>query len=92
MTRALLVLGITLAAALPARADFTHRLSSSVQLDGGVVLQPVQFALATATASAAQESYISHRRWLTTAMRLVGLVQQLTASMRLQSQTQVKPR
>ena len=35
MTRALLVLGITLAAALPAKADLTHRLSSSVQLDVG---------------------------------------------------------
>ena len=35
MTRALLVLGITLAAALPARADLTHRISSSVQLDVG---------------------------------------------------------
>ena len=35
MTRALLVLGITLAAALPAKADLTHRLSSSIQLDVG---------------------------------------------------------
>jgi len=35
MTRALLVLGITLAAASPARADLTHRISSSVQLDVG---------------------------------------------------------
>ena len=35
MTRALLVLGITLAAALPARAALTHRISSSVQLDVG---------------------------------------------------------
>ena len=35
MTRALLVLGVTLAAALPAQADLTHRLSSSVQLDVG---------------------------------------------------------
>jgi len=35
MTRALFVLGITLAAALPARADLTHRISSSVQLDVG---------------------------------------------------------
>ena len=35
MNRTLLVLGITLAAALPARADLTHRLSSSVQLDVG---------------------------------------------------------
>ena len=35
MTRALLALGITLAAALPAKADLTHRLSSSVQLDVG---------------------------------------------------------
>ena len=35
MTRTLLVLGITLAAALPAKADLTHRLSSSVQLDVG---------------------------------------------------------
>ena len=35
MTRALLVLGITLAAALPARADLTHRISSSIQLDVG---------------------------------------------------------
>ena len=33
MTRTLLVLGITLAAALPAQADLTHRLSSSIQLD-----------------------------------------------------------
>ena len=33
MTRALLVLGITFAAALPAQADLQHRLSSSVQLD-----------------------------------------------------------
>ena len=33
MTRALLVFGITLAAALPARADLTHRISSSLQLD-----------------------------------------------------------
>ena len=35
MTRTLLVLGITLAAVLPAKADLTHRLSSSVQLDVG---------------------------------------------------------
>ena len=35
MTRALLVLGITLVAAMPAKADLTHRLSSSVQLDVG---------------------------------------------------------
>jgi len=33
MRRSLLVLGITLAAALPARADLTHRISSSIQLD-----------------------------------------------------------
>ena len=35
MTRTLLVLGITLAAALPARADLTHRIQSSVQLEVG---------------------------------------------------------
>ncbi len=35
MKRSLLILGITLAAALPAKADLTHRLSSSVQLDVG---------------------------------------------------------
>jgi hypothetical protein len=35
MNRSLLVLGITLVAALPARADLTHRISSSVQLDVG---------------------------------------------------------
>ena len=35
MTRALLVLGITLAAAMPAKADLTHRISSSIQLDVG---------------------------------------------------------
>ena len=35
MTRTLLVLGVTLVAALPAQADLTHRLSSSVQLDVG---------------------------------------------------------
>jgi len=35
MTRALLVLGITLVAAMPARADLTHRISSSIQLDVG---------------------------------------------------------
>ncbi|NBT51261.1 MAG: hypothetical protein EBT12_06860 [Marivivens sp.] len=33
MNRSLLALGITLAAALPARADLSHRISSSVQLD-----------------------------------------------------------
>ena len=33
MTRAFLVLGITLAAALPAHADLTHKIQSSVQLD-----------------------------------------------------------
>ena len=33
MNRTLLVLGITLAAAMPAKADMTHRLSSSIQLD-----------------------------------------------------------
>tara|TARA_A100001391_G_scaffold169913_2_gene130875 strand:- start:2767 stop:3273 length:507 start_codon:yes stop_codon:yes gene_type:complete len=32
MTRALLVLGITLAAALPAKADITHKIQSSVSL------------------------------------------------------------
>jgi len=32
MTRALLVLGITFAAALPARADITHKIQSSIQL------------------------------------------------------------
>ena len=35
MTRALLVLGITLVAAMPAKADLTHRISSSIQLDVG---------------------------------------------------------
>ena len=35
MNRSLLVLGITLAAALPARADLTHRIQSSVQLEVG---------------------------------------------------------
>jgi hypothetical protein len=35
MKRTLLVLGITLAAALPAKADLTHRISSSLQLDVG---------------------------------------------------------
>ena len=35
MNRSLLVLGITLAAALPAHADLTHRISGSVQLDVG---------------------------------------------------------
>ena len=33
MNRSLLVLCITLAAALPARADLTHKISSSIQLD-----------------------------------------------------------
>ena len=32
MNRALLVLGVTLAAALPARADITHKIQSSIQL------------------------------------------------------------
>ena len=32
MTRTLLVLGITLAAALPANADITHKIQSSIQL------------------------------------------------------------
>ena len=52
MKRSLLVLGITLAAALPARADLTHKIQSSVQLDvvGALLLAPS--ALATATASA----------------------------------------
>jgi hypothetical protein len=35
MKRSLLVLGITLAAALPARADLIHKIQSSVQLDVG---------------------------------------------------------
>ena len=35
MTRAILVLGITLAAALPARADLVHKIQSSVQLEVG---------------------------------------------------------
>ena len=35
MNRSLLVLGIALAAALPARADLTHRIQSSVQLEVG---------------------------------------------------------
>ena len=35
MIRSFLVLGITLAAALPAQADLQHRLSSSVQIDVG---------------------------------------------------------
>ena len=35
MTRALLVLGITLAAALPARADLTHKIQSSISLQVG---------------------------------------------------------
>ena len=38
MTRALLVLGITLASALPARADLTHKIMSSISLQvGGAV-------------------------------------------------------
>ena len=38
MNRALLVLGITLASALPARADLTHKIVSSVSLQvGGAV-------------------------------------------------------
>ena len=35
MTRAVLVLGITLAAALPARADLTHKIQSSISLQVG---------------------------------------------------------
>jgi len=35
MTRALLVLGITLAAALPARADLVHKIQSSISLQVG---------------------------------------------------------
>ena len=35
MIRSLLVLGVTLSTALPAHADLTHRISSSVQLDVG---------------------------------------------------------
>ena len=35
MTRAFLVLGITFAAALPAHADLTHKIQSSVQLEVG---------------------------------------------------------
>jgi hypothetical protein len=35
MNRSLLVLGITLAAVLPARADLTHKIQSSVQLEVG---------------------------------------------------------
>jgi hypothetical protein len=35
MIRSFLVLGVTLAAALPAQADLQHRLSSSVQIDVG---------------------------------------------------------
>ena len=35
MNRSLLVMGITLAAALPAHADLSHRISSSVQLEVG---------------------------------------------------------
>jgi hypothetical protein len=35
MTRAFLVLGITLAAASPAHADLTHKIQSSVQLEVG---------------------------------------------------------
>ena len=35
MNRCLLVLGVTLAAVLPARADLTHRIQSSVQLEVG---------------------------------------------------------
>ena len=35
MNRAFLVLGITLAAALPAHADLTHKIQSSVQLEVG---------------------------------------------------------
>jgi len=49
MNRALLVLGITLAAALPAKADITHKIQSSVQLtvDGaGSVANRVPSSLA----------------------------------------------
>ena len=43
MTRALLVLSITLASALPAKADLTHRLQSSVQLEvGGATTRAVR--------------------------------------------------
>ena len=35
MIRSLLVLGITLAAALPARADLTHKIHSSISLQVG---------------------------------------------------------
>ena len=35
MNRCLLVLGVTLAAVLPARADLTHKIQSSVQLEVG---------------------------------------------------------
>ena len=35
MNRSLLVLGITLAAALPARADLTHKIQSSISLQVG---------------------------------------------------------
>ena len=55
MTRALLVLGITLAAALPARADLTHKIQSSVQLEvGGASTRAIRVG-ETATALAEPE-------------------------------------
>lgn len=45
MKRSLLVLGITLVSALPAKADLTHRISSSIQLDvGGASSRAVRLA------------------------------------------------
>jgi hypothetical protein len=55
MTRTLLVLGITLAAALPAKADITHKIQSSVQLqvDGAASQASRIGSLGTLTAGSA---------------------------------------
>ena len=53
MKRTLLVLGVTLAAAMPAKADMTHKIMSSISLQvGGAVTAQIGWVLRSPSAVA----------------------------------------
>ena len=90
MNRSLLVLGITLAAALPARADLTHKIQSSVQLEvGGASTRAIRVGNSYSISGTGVDTSVTQVA-LPLAMLLVVLVRQPTASTPSRFQTQPK--
>ena len=90
MNRSLLVLGITLAAALPARADLTHKIQSSVQLDvGGASTRAIRVGNSYSISGTGVDTSVTSGG-STTSDALGGLVLQPMASTPSRFQTQPK--